>query len=270
MKKLMLIAAAIILSVTAANADQFTFQCAGARFAPAERPERDPVVQTVVEVELGSRPSFSIVHTTLNGNEYDRYNQYRNTRVWMNRQGVFWSGVNMRSPNVTMIGQITSDRSPFYIEKIYSNGRLEKTITSTCVVTSGAGASLSQPIYGTAVRTAAASDQSGKPGGIGSDYVVSPPLPTQELGSIEPRTPGAGGEAAPLGGAPDPRLQMQAQPPVFQPYGPFMTAVDPDGTIVNAQQPLVLTPKEYSAEAKGDLPHDCPRPTAQEDADYCN
>lgn len=57
--------------------------------------------------------------------------------------------------------------------------------------------------------------------------------------------------------------------PVPYTDGPFMTAVDPDGIIVNAQQPMTLYPKEWSAMAQGGIPHDCPRLTAKEDKAMC-
>jgi len=42
----------------------------------------------------------------------------------------------------------------------------------------------------------------------------------------------------------------QSRAPIFRPHGPFMMAVDPDGTIVNSQVPLVLVPKGYDAMAQ--------------------
>ena len=39
--------------------------------------------------------------------------------------------------------------------------------------------------------------------------------------------------------------------------------------IANAQQPMTLYPKEWSAMAQGGIPHDCPRPTAKEDKEMC-
>lgn len=57
--------------------------------------------------------------------------------------------------------------------------------------------------------------------------------------------------------------------PVPYTDGPFMTAVDPNGIIVNAQQPMTLYPREWSAMAQGGIPHDCPRPTAKEDKGMC-
>ena len=41
---------------------------------------------------------------------------------------------------------------------------------------------------------------------------------------------------------------------VFVPHGPFMTAVDPDGTIVESKWTLVLVPREFSAMAQEPAP----------------
>jgi hypothetical protein len=60
-----------------------------------------------------------------------------------------------------------------------------------------------------------------------------------------------------------------AQAPAFEPHGPFMTAADPDGTIVNSDKPLVLVPKGYTANAQVQLEAICPQPDPQADADLC-
>ena len=51
--------------------------------------------------------------------------------------------------------------------------------------------------------------------------------------------------------------------PISQPHGPFMMAVDPDGTIVNSQVPLVLVPKGYDAMAQDLANVPLPRPRPQ-------
>jgi hypothetical protein len=55
----------------------------------------------------------------------------------------------------------------------------------------------------------------------------------------------------------------QSRAPIFRPHGPFMMAVDPDGTIVNSQVPLVLVPKGYDAMAQDLANVPLPRPRPQ-------
>jgi len=62
-------------------------------------------------------------------------------------------------------------------------------------------------------------------------------------------------------------LQQQAACAKLQSYvGPFMTAVDPDGVIVNSDKPLVLGSPPVVAEEQDNA---CPQATAEEDAKVC-
>ena len=62
--------------------------------------------------------------------------------------------------------------------------------------------------------------------------------------------------------------QMTPRKPVFVPHGPFMLAVDPDGTIVESERPLVLVPREYNAQASVPFAN-CPQPNAADDEALC-
>jgi len=118
---------------TATPAD---YECGGYRSVPPEAVERDPIVKTAV-----SMPSFGVMHATLAGEVYQRVDQYRGIRIWSDRKGDYWSGVSIKNPRRTMVGQLAYDDSRgimarLYIEKSFVNGRLERTTTSTCVETS--------------------------------------------------------------------------------------------------------------------------------------
>ena len=109
------------------------YECAGYRSVPPEAVERDPVVKTSVTI-----PSFGVMHTTLAGEAYARVDQYRDVRTWSDRKGDYWSGVSIKNPRRTMVGQLAYEDSRgiaarLYIEKSFVNGRLERTTTSTCV-----------------------------------------------------------------------------------------------------------------------------------------
>ena len=82
--------------------------------------------------------AFEVIHTTLNGENFSREKQYRDIRRWSVNKSVFWSGVSVKDPRRTMVGQLIEDNSrggsaTRYIEKSYVNGRLERTVTSICV-----------------------------------------------------------------------------------------------------------------------------------------
>jgi len=122
--------------------DHASFECAGFRAVPPEAIDRDPVVKTSIEVYWPRNEDdptfFEVNHTTLNGENYSRERQYRDIRRWSNGKGDFWSGVSVKDPGRTMVGQLAYDDSRGvaarrYIEKSYVNGRLARTVTSTCV-----------------------------------------------------------------------------------------------------------------------------------------
>jgi hypothetical protein len=109
------------------------YECAGYRSVPSETVERDPVVQTSVTI-----PPFGVKHTTLTGEVYARREQYRDVRTWSDRNGDYWSGVSIKNPRRTIVGQLAYDDSRgvsarLYIEKTFVNRRLERTTTSTCI-----------------------------------------------------------------------------------------------------------------------------------------
>ncbi len=117
-------------------------ECAGFRTTPPETIDRDPVVKTSVELIFmpgKNQPlSFTVGQATLAGNTYERTNQYRDIRSWSNRAGDYWSGVSIINPRLTMTGQLVYDETRGiaarrYIEKLFVNGKLERTTTSTCV-----------------------------------------------------------------------------------------------------------------------------------------
>jgi hypothetical protein len=118
---------------TAQPAAPAEYECAGYRSVPPEAIERDPVVKTSVTV-----PPFGVKHTTLAGETYARKEQYRDVRTWSDRNGDYWSGVSVKNPRRTMVGQLAYDdrrgiMARLYVEKSFVDGRLERTTTSTCV-----------------------------------------------------------------------------------------------------------------------------------------
>jgi hypothetical protein len=116
-----------------------TYECAGFRGTPPEPVERDPVVKVVIEHRKGSPPIFNVKHVTLAGETFVRNDQYRDIRVWTGRGGDdFWSGVSIKNPSRSMVGNLAWDNSRGiaarrYIEKQFNRGRLERTVVSTCV-----------------------------------------------------------------------------------------------------------------------------------------
>jgi hypothetical protein len=125
--------AAETTQAAAAKAIPAEYECGGYRSVPPEAVERDPVVKTSV-----SMPSFGVTHTTLTGEVYQREDQYRDIRIWSDRKGDYWSGVSIKNPRRTMVGQLAYDDSRgvnvrLYIEKSFVNRHLERTTTSTCV-----------------------------------------------------------------------------------------------------------------------------------------
>ena len=141
MKKLSIAVAALALMAVATSAhagDHASFECAGFKATPPEARDDDPVVATSVELywplHQNSPSNFDVNHTTLNGENYFRGEQYRNVRMWSNSKGDYWSGVSVKDSRRTMVGQmIYGDSSHgYYVEKAYVNGRLERATTSTC------------------------------------------------------------------------------------------------------------------------------------------
>jgi hypothetical protein len=135
-------ALSLALLAPAHAGDHVSFECAGFRAEPAEAADRDPVVKTAIGFyaprTAKTWTEFEVVHTTLNGESFSREKQYRDIRLWSNAKGEFWSGVSVKDPRRTMVGHLAFDESRGvsarrYIEKSYVSGRLERTVTSTCV-----------------------------------------------------------------------------------------------------------------------------------------
>jgi hypothetical protein len=79
------------------------------------------------------------VAPTLTNELYSREEQYRDIRFWSDRRGDYWSGVSVKNPGRTMVGQLGYDdtrgaATRRYIEKFFVGRRLERTTTSTCVM----------------------------------------------------------------------------------------------------------------------------------------
>jgi hypothetical protein len=113
------------------------YTCAGYEASPPEAIERDPVMRTSVIF-----PPFDVRHTTLAGEVNARMEQYRDVRTWSNRDGDFWSGVSTKNPRRTMVGQLAWDdtrgiSARRYVEKSFIDGRVERTVVSTCVQAEG-------------------------------------------------------------------------------------------------------------------------------------
>jgi hypothetical protein len=128
-------------SCRAATADHdVTVKCAGFKVVPPELIDSDPVVATFVHVAIvrDQLHAFEVKHATLGGDTFDRTTQYRDIRMWSDRSGDYWSGVSIKNPRRTMVGQLGFDGSRGiaarrYIEKLFVGRKLERTTTSVCV-----------------------------------------------------------------------------------------------------------------------------------------
>jgi hypothetical protein len=127
-------------SATVDVATYATYTCAGFKTIPAEVTDRDPVVSAEIDTaKEGHQLHINVRHTTLTTELYSRGEQYRDIRFWSDRRGDYWSGVSVKNPRRTMVGQLGYDdirgaATRRYIEKLFVGRRLERTTTSTCVM----------------------------------------------------------------------------------------------------------------------------------------
>jgi hypothetical protein len=108
------------------------WECGLIRINPRDN-DSDPGFKINVVIGPGH---FETVHTSISGKVYVRGEQYRDVRVWNDRNGESkWTGVWMRSPKVTMVGSLGKNpvtKRMEYVERVYRSGNLETTISSTC------------------------------------------------------------------------------------------------------------------------------------------
>jgi hypothetical protein len=143
MLTLLVIIAALLFatqaSATVDAATSATHTCAGFKTIPAEVTDRDPVVSAEIDTAKEGHQLHNVRHTTLTNELYSRGEQYRDIRFWSDRRGDYWSGVSVKNPRRTMVGQLGYDdirgaATRRYIEKLFVGRRLERTTTSTCVM----------------------------------------------------------------------------------------------------------------------------------------
>jgi len=144
MLTLLVIIAALLFATeataTVEAATYATYTCAGFKTIPAEATDRDPVVSAKIDTaKKGHQLHLNVRHTTLTNELYSREEQYRDIRFWSDRRGNYWSGVSVKNPGRTMVGQLGYDdtrgaATRRYIEKLFVGRRLERTTTSTCVM----------------------------------------------------------------------------------------------------------------------------------------
>jgi hypothetical protein len=136
MKKLLFTTAAIIVLVTgAANAfvkaspapieDSTTLECVPTSISPPDH-DRNPTYKIVVNLELdsGQLRGLSATHVAVNGNEYDRNEQYGNANIWQ-KPGYtewYWQGTRLRGDRSVMTGRLyrTAGQQWFYEETNHS------------------------------------------------------------------------------------------------------------------------------------------------------
>jgi len=135
MKKLLLtsIAALFLATGTVHASIVETYECGATR--PADN-DRDPIVKIKIGIAISAGDNhfyaFDVDHYAASGKVYSRQEQYRDRRFWSNAKADSWSGVSIRTPNLTMVGSINS--SGHYIEKKFRGGRLLGTTVSACRV----------------------------------------------------------------------------------------------------------------------------------------
>jgi len=138
MKKLLAtaaIAAALVAPSVASASIVATMECGLIRVTPPDR-DPNPTVKTMVSVMWmpnGRNPvGFIVDHFSARGAVYSRQEQYSDLRFWTARNTDNWSGVWIRDPRVTMVGTLVNSNPAMYVERIYRDGQLQTTITSTC------------------------------------------------------------------------------------------------------------------------------------------
>jgi hypothetical protein len=138
MKRLLMIAAALLALTSAAQAsDRFALECGLIQVAPPDN-DRDPIIKIGVNVfwspaNARNPTGFTVEHYSVGGKVYSREDQYRDYRMWSTKTSENWSGVSIRNPALTMIGTIFEERGrTYYVERIFNRGRLETVVKSTC------------------------------------------------------------------------------------------------------------------------------------------
>jgi peptidoglycan/xylan/chitin deacetylase (PgdA/CDA1 family) len=127
-----------ILKLTKGPGGGDLLECAGFKTVPTESVDRDPVVKSSIHLYKArdEKPTgFEVKHETLKGETYARNDQYRDLRFWSDRNGDYWSGVSVKNPQRTMVGQLAYDptiSARRYIEKSFIGGKLDQTTTSIC------------------------------------------------------------------------------------------------------------------------------------------
>jgi hypothetical protein len=140
------VVAAIVVAIMPARAqplDRFSLACAGFKTNPPETDDHDPVVLTEVMLITSGRGkdrelvSMDVSHLTLAKETFSRAKQYRDIRFWTDRDNLYWSGVSIKNPQRKMVGQLNAnaDREEWhYIERLFLEGRLDRTTTSACKI----------------------------------------------------------------------------------------------------------------------------------------
>ena len=137
MRKLILTSIAMLALTTMANADAWVCN-------PDISPkDKNPVVATRVVMQETPNEwgkfKFGIVHLLLNGEERDRWQQYRDItirrRFLPEGQQVIWTGTLIRDPRTTIIGRfdLNEDRVS-YTELWFDRGKYDHSQTSHCQV----------------------------------------------------------------------------------------------------------------------------------------
>jgi hypothetical protein len=94
--------------------------------------DRSQYLQIITRFYKSSKVrSFHVVHTTVNGKEYRRSDQYTDTNLTDDNGIIRWSG--WRSSNRIMVGTLYFvDGGWYYDEEVTHNDRIETTINTVC------------------------------------------------------------------------------------------------------------------------------------------
>jgi hypothetical protein len=135
----------IVAAATPAAASAISrFECGAARAVPSEPDDSDPVFKTEIMIWFSPASAkhptgFEVKHHTASGQVYQRDLQYRDIRRESTRGGDRWSGVSMQNQRLTMTGTLFEERvrgqaQARYVERLYRDGKLQRTVTSVCRV----------------------------------------------------------------------------------------------------------------------------------------
>ena len=135
MRKLILSSLAVLAFTATANAEAWVCN------ADINLSDKNPVVATRVVIHETpnewTKFKFGVVHLLLNGEERDRWQQYRDItihhRFLPEGQQVLWTGTLIRDPRTTIIGKfdLNEDRVS-YTELWFDRGKYDHSQTSYC------------------------------------------------------------------------------------------------------------------------------------------